>query len=189
MTINERAEWIAEHRALATKLDQQVQRKNRLQTEIEEAERQYEQEQQHLADARGLLSSALDQMEADAVERDRLQAEREILSDQLNGLREESREAAGAVMRSELQSQNLNTQVATLREGIQRMEAQLRDLETRETELFDTLPTADNPDAENKAHLAALLDQRVAAEADLNSQRVRVGDIESKLRQLEQARV
>ena len=70
-------------------------------------------------------------MEADAVERDRLQAEREILSDQLNGLREESREAAGAVMRSELQSQHLNTQVATLREGIQRMEAQLRDLETR----------------------------------------------------------
>ena len=63
------------------------------------------------------------------------------------------------------QSQNLNTQVATLREGIQRMEAQLRDLETRETELFDTLPTADNPDAENKAHLTALLDQRVAAEA------------------------
>ncbi len=189
VTINERAEWIAEHRALATKLDQQVQRKNRLQTEIEEAERQYEQEQQHLADARGLLSTALDQMETDAVERDRLQAEREILSDQLNGLREEAREAAGAVMRSELQSQNLNTQVATLREGIQRMEVQLRDLETRETELFDTLPTADNPDAENKARLTALLDQRVAAEADLNAQRARVGDIESKLRQLEQARV
>ena len=175
VTINERAEWIAEHRALATKLDQQVQRKNRLQTEIEEAERQYEQEQQHLADARGLLSTALDQMETDAFERDRLQAEREILSDQLNGLREESREAAGAVMRSELRSQNLNTQVATLREGIQRMEAQLRDLETRETELFDTLPTADNPDAENKEHLTALLDQRVAAEADL-TRSARVGD-------------
>ena len=189
VTVNERAEWIAEQRALATKLEQQIQRKNRLQMEIEEAEKQYEQEQQHLADARGLLATALDQMEADAAERNRLQSDRETLSEQLNRQREASREAADALMRSELQSQNLNTQVATLREGIQRMEAQLLDLESRETELSDTLPTTDDPDAENKARLAALLDQRVAAEAELNAQRARVGDIESKLRQLEQARV
>ena len=128
-------------------------------------------------------------MEADAAERNRLQSERETLSEQLNRQREASREAADALMRSELHSQNLNTQVATLQEGIQRMEAQLRDLESRETELYDTLPTTDDPDAENKARLAALLDQRVAAEAELNAQRARVGDIESKLRQLEQARV
>ena len=189
VTVNERAEWIAEQRALATKLEQQIQRKNLLQMEIEEAEKQYEQEQQHLADSRGLLATALDQMEADAAERNRLQSERETLSEQLNRQREASREAADDLMRSELQSQNLNTQVATLREGIERMEAQMRDLESRETELYDTLPSGDDPDAENKARLTALLDQRVAAEAELNAQRARVGDIESKLRQLEQARV
>ena len=90
MTVNERAEWIAEQRALATKLEQQIQRKNRLQMEIEEAEKQYEQEQQHLADARGLLTTALDQMEADAAERNRLQSDRETLSEQLNRQREAS---------------------------------------------------------------------------------------------------
>ena len=187
--VNERAEWVAEQRAVATKLEQQIQRKNRLQAEIEEAEKQYEQEQQHLAEARGLLSTALDQMEADRAERDRLQQERTLLSEKLAQQREASREAGDALMRSELQSQNLSTQVATLREGILRMENQLRDLESRETELTDTLPTAADPDAENKARLAELLAQRVAAEGDLNAQRTRVGDIESKLRQLEQSRV
>jgi len=186
--VNERAEWVAEQRAVATKLEQQIQRKNRLQAEIEEAEKQYEQEQQHLAEARGLLSTALDQMEADRTERDRLQQERTLLSEKLAQQREASREAGDALMRSELQSQNLSTQVATLREGILRMENQLRDLESRETELTDTLPTAADPDAENKARLSELLDQRIAAEGDLNAQRARVGDIESKLRQLEQAR-
>ena len=186
--VNERAECVAEQRAVATKLEQQIQRKNRLQAEIEDAEKQYEQEQQHLAEARGLLSIALDQMEADRAERDRLQQERTLLSEKLAQQREASREAGDALMRSELQSQNLSTQVATLREGTLRMENQLRDLESRETELTDTLPTAADPDAENKARLSELLDQRIAAEGDLNAQRARVGDIESKLRQLEQAR-
>ena len=41
--INERAEWISERRAVATKLEQQIQRRNQLQEEINESSRQYEQ--------------------------------------------------------------------------------------------------------------------------------------------------
>jgi len=92
-------------------------------------------------------------------------------------------------MRGEMQNQNLSTQVATLKESIDRMEAQLRDLESRETELTGTLPQEDDPDAENKALLAELLEQRVTAESALNSQRARVGDVDSKLRELDQARM
>ena len=54
--VNERAEWVAEHRALATKVEQQVQRRNRLKDEIDDMQKQYGQEQEHLADARNLLS-------------------------------------------------------------------------------------------------------------------------------------
>tara|TARA_B100000497_G_scaffold123304_1_gene155725 strand:+ start:24 stop:1850 length:1827 start_codon:yes stop_codon:yes gene_type:complete len=187
--INERAEWVSERRAVATKLEQQMQRRNRLQEEINESERQYEQEQANLAQARQTLSAALDQMELDRVERDKLQKERVTLTEALAQQRESARLSADVLMRSELQCQNLVTQVATLKESLSRMELQRQNLESRETELSDTLPVGQDPDAENKAKLAELLDQRVSAEAELNIQRARVGDIEAKLRELDKLRL
>ena len=153
------------------RVEQVMQRRNRLKSDIEETQRQYDQEQSNLADARKHLSESLDQMELDRGERERLQSERATLTEQLTRQREASREASDALMRGELQNQNLDTQVTTLKEGIGRMEAQLRDLESRETELTGTLPQSDDPDAENKARLAELLEQRVVAEGELNSQR------------------
>jgi len=187
--VNERAELVAEQRAAATKVEQLAQRRNRLKAEMEETQRQYEQEQSNLADARKQLSESLDQMELDRGERERLQAERTTLTEQLTQQREASREASDALMRGELQNQNLDAQVTTLKEGIGRMESQLRELESRETELTGTLPQSDDPDAENKARLAELLEQRVVAEGELNSQRTRVGEIDNSLRELEASRM
>ena len=187
--VNERAELVAEQRAVATKVEQVAQRRNRLKSEMEETQRQYEQEQSNLADAREQLSESLDQMELDRGERERLQAERTTLTEQLTQQREASREASDALMRGELQNQNLDSQVTTLKEGIGRMESQLRELESRETELTGTLPQSDDPDAENKARLAELLEQRVVAEGELNSQRTRVGEIDNSLRELEASRM
>ena len=187
--VNERAELVAEQRAAATKVEQIAQRRNRLQSEIEENQHHYEQEQSNLADARKQLSESLDQMELDRGERERLQAERIALTEQLVRQREASREASDALMRGELQNQNLDTQVTTLKEGIGRMEAQLRELESRETELTGTLPQGDDPDAENKARLATLLEQRVVAESELNSRRTRVGEIDNSLREFEASRM
>jgi chromosome segregation protein len=187
--INERAEWISERRAVATKLEQQIQRRNQLQEEINESSRQYEQEQAHLAQARQTLSASLDQMDLDRAERDKLQKERVALTDALSEQRESARLSSDELMRSELQCQNLVTQVATLKESLSRMELQRESLESRETELCDTLPVGEDPDAENKAKLAERLDQRVSAEAELNVQRARVGDIEAKLRELDKLRL
>ncbi len=187
--VSERAELVAEQRAAVIKADQVAQRRNRLGSEMEETQRQYEQEQSNLADARKQLSESLDQMELDRGERERLQAERTTLTEQLTQQREASREASDALMRGELQNQNLDSQVTTLKEGIGRMESQLRELESRETELTGTLPQSDDPDAENKARLAELLEQRVVAEGELNSQRTRVGEIDNSLRELEASRM
>ena len=187
--VNERAELVAEQRAAETKVEQIAQRRDRLKSEIDETQRQFEREQSSLADARKQLSESLDQMELDRGERKRLQAERAALTKQLTQQREASREASDALMRGELQNQNLDTQVTTLKEGIGRMEAQLRELESRETELKGTLPQSNDPDAENKARLAELLDQRVVAEGELNSQRTRLGEIDNSLRELEASRM
>ncbi len=187
--VNERAELVAEQRAAATKVEQEAQRRSRLRSEMEETQRQYEQEQSNLADSRKQLSESLDQMELDRNERERMQAERTTLTEQLTRQREASREASDALMRGELQNQNLDTQVTTLKEGIGRMESRLRELESRETELTGTLPQSDDPDAENKARLTELLEQRVVAESELNSQRTRVGEIDNSLRELEASRI
>ena len=187
--VNDRAEWLAEQRALATKLEQQAQRFKRLEEEIAESERQYEQEQANLAEARTQLSEALDQMELDRIERERLQTERERLTVSQSGQRESSRMAADELMRGELQGQSLEAQAASIRETISRMESQLKALESRETELHHTLPSGEDPDAEMKARLSELLEQRITAEADLNSQRTLVGEIDVKLRGLEAQRM
>ena len=187
--VNERAELVAEQRAVATKVEQVAQRRYRLKSEMEETQRQYEQEQSNLADARKQLSESLDQMELDRGERERLQAERTTLTEQLTQQREASSEASDALMRGELQNQNLDSQVTTLKEAILRMESQLRALESRETELTGTLPQSDDPDAESKARLAELLEQRVVAEGQLNSQRTLVGEIDNSLRELEASRM
>ncbi len=188
-TVSDRAEWVAEQRALATKMEQQAQRFKRLQEDIAESERQYDQEQANLAEARTQLSASLDQMELDRIERERLQIERERLTAAQSGQREASRLAADELMRKELQGQSLATQTATLRETISRMESQLKTLESRETELHQTLPGGEDPDAENKAKLSELLEQRISAEAELNSQRTLVGEIDAKLRGLESQRM
>jgi seryl-tRNA synthetase len=67
--VNARAELVAEQRAAATKLEQLMKRRNRLKSDMEETQRQYEQEQSNLADARKHLSESLDQMELDRNER------------------------------------------------------------------------------------------------------------------------
>ena len=124
--VNERAERVAAQRAAATKVEQVGQRRNRLKSEMEETQRQYEQEQSNLADARKQVSEALNQMELDRGERERLQAARTTLTEQLTQQREASREASDALMRGELQNQNLDSQVTALKEGIGPMESQLR---------------------------------------------------------------
>jgi len=186
--VSERAEWMADQRAAATKQEQQAQRFRQLEEDIAESQRQYELEQAHLADARTQLSDALDQMELDRAERERLQSERERLTAAQASQREISRTAADELMRSELQGQSLSTQADTLRESISRMEQQLKTLESRETELHDTLPSGGDPDAENKAKLSQLLEQRIAAEAELNSQRTLAAEVDAKLRELESQR-
>ncbi len=180
--VNDRAEWVAEQRAQTTKREQQIQRLKRLKDDISEGERQYDQEQSNLAEARSQLSAALDQMELDRIERDRLQSERERLASAQANQREASRLAADELMRGELQGQSLSTQAATMRETISRMEAQLKTLESRETELHHTLPSGGDPDAENKAKLTELLEQRIAAESELNSQRTLAGEVDATLR-------
>ena len=187
--VNDRAELVAEQRAVATKIEQQLQRRVRLKEELAEAERQYEQEQANLGEARQLLSDSLDQMEHDRKERESLQSARTRLGEQLTAQRDATRTAADNLMRTELHSQSLKTQSATLREAIARLSANLKDLESRESELTDTLPTGNDPDAENKAKLSQLLEQRVEAETVLNSQRAVVGDIDAKLRELESLRL
>ena len=79
--VNGRAELVAEQRAAATKVEQVAQRRNRLKSEMEETQRQYEQEQSNLAEARKQLSESLDLMELDRGERERLQAERTTLTE------------------------------------------------------------------------------------------------------------
>jgi chromosome segregation protein len=128
-------------------------------------------------------------MELDRAEREQLQSERGVLAERLSLKREEARTASDALTRGDMQNQNLSAQVITLKENIDRMETQLRDLESRETELTGTLPKDDDPDAENKTLLAELLEQRVTAESALNSERARVAEVDSNLRELDKARM
>ncbi len=175
--------------AQQAKAEQLALRTDKLDQSLAEMTETHQLESEELAALRLEWQEAMAAVGEDTDERERLQAERTTLTEQLTQQREASREASDALMRGELQNQNLDSQVTTLKEAILRMESQLRELESRETELTGTLPQSDDPDAESKARLAELLEQRVVAEGELNSQRTRVGEIDNSLRELEASRM
>ena len=140
--------WIAEQRALPPQSsNSRFSAKTASRSEIEERQtKQYEQEQSTprrcARFARFLrlwikwkLDAAMSEIDCS---RDRDDAQR---ATHIASVRRPERRPRTPSMRSELQSQNLDTHRWRLCEKVfGRMEAQLRDLESRETELSDTLP-------------------------------------------------
>ena len=188
-SVRQLADLEAERKTSLAAIEQQRQRREQLDSDLNDARSQFDNEQQAMVEARAALAEAIDQMESDGQERERLLAERDQLRDALQQARDGAREARDGAHRSDVRAQNLRTQINTVAGTINRLEQQVAQLDSRAQELRQTLPDSDEPDAEMQEQLAELLEQRVMAESALTEARQMVSDIEHSLREHEKSKV
>ena len=188
-TVRNQANLMAERTTNLSSMEQLEIRRTQLQDDLEDAQTQFDTEQTGLIEARAALLAALNQMKADSAERENLLIERDRLREALQQSRDNRRDTQNQVYRNDMRAQNLQTQIETMTDTIQRLEQQVEQLELRSRELRLQLPEVEDPDIELKEQLESLLAQRIAAESALTETRQQVSDKEYALHQEEKAKM
>ena len=125
-----------------------------------------------------------------------LDTQRQILEDRRDELREElqrvrtrSDEDRDAVQEIAIQFESRRTSKESAAQNLDRMQSQLEQFETREREIKEQLEGSQSPLIDNKAMLEQQLGSRIHVEDELASARKLVEEVESELRELDQARM
>ncbi|MDO3382484.1 chromosome segregation protein SMC [Gilvimarinus algae] len=174
--------------AKQVKIEQTGMRKSRLESEIREGREQMEQEVEQLAEARMILSEAIDAMEADTQEREELLAARDEIRGKLDGARQKARHDKDKAHELQMRVSSLNTQIDSIKLGIARLQEQSESLAERREQLAESMAENRDPAEENKLELEAALDKRVRVEEELSEARRALEAVEHDLREAEQSR-
>jgi chromosome segregation protein len=187
-TTREHAQVNAELSARHAKLEQINVRRERVNAEIDEARSQFRNEQEALAQARQILSQAIDAMETDSQQRENLLAQRDQARNILDNARQKARHDKDTAHQLAMRYQSLQTQLESMRESIARTDSQVSQLIERRDSLTASQSENDNPVGDLQAELEEQLDQRLLAESKLSEKRDLVAEVEHKLREAEQNR-
>ena len=170
------------------KVEQINARRERINAEIDEARGQFRQEQEAIAEARQLLSEAIECMEADSQRREDLLSARDQTRGTLDSARQKARHDKDAAHQVAMRHQSLQTQLTAMRESIDRTDRQVAQLRERRDGLVATLSDNDNPLPALQAELEEQLELRLQAESELAAARQSVAEVEHLLREAEQRR-
>ena len=170
------------------KVEQINARRERINAEIDEARGQFRQEQEAIAEARQLLSEAIECMEADSQRREDLLSARDQTRGTLDSARQKARHDKDAAHQVAMRHQSLQTQLSAMRESIDRTDRQVAQLRERRDGLVATLTDNDNPLPALQAELEEQLELRLQAESELAAARQSVAEVEHLLREAEQRR-
>ncbi|WP_020209607.1 chromosome segregation protein SMC [Gilvimarinus chinensis] len=174
--------------AKQVQIEQLGMRKSRLEGEIREAREQMEQEAEQLAEARVILSDAIEAMEADTEERENLLARRDDIRSKLDDARQKARHDKDKAHELQMRASSLNTQIDSIKLSIARLQEQSESLTERREQLAESMAENRDPAEENKLELEALLAKRVNVEEELNESRRALEAVEHELREVEQSR-
>ncbi|MDA8662245.1 hypothetical protein N9L73_01895 [Luminiphilus sp.] len=103
--------------------------------------------------------------------------------------RQAKQQADVTLNRSEVRNRELLTQQEALRQSIERARQQVLSYEEREAAIRGEMPTDENPDLEAQEILSQLLEKRLGVEAQLTQARQGLSELETTLRNKEQARM
>ena len=171
--------------AKQAKVEECSARLSRINRELDEVREQFQLEQESLSEARMTLQDAIEGMENDANERERLLAERESNRERLDQARERARQNKDSAHQLQMRHQSLKAQLDSMQQNIERSQAQVAQLEERRHYLNDNIGNADEPVEELKLELESKLEQRLQVEEELTAARAKVDEIEHGLREAE----
>jgi len=168
--------------------DQQQSRFTQIERELTELQDQLSRDENDIASARGMLTQA----EATGGElehrRTELQNTRQEMMTKLAEARTQESDFRDAVHRLEIERETQQTAFEATRASHARLEGQLQQLISRREQLSLALSGDVDPTAEHRKQLDGLLQKRLGVEERLNAARQAVTDLETQLREQEQAR-
>ncbi len=184
----ELGETNAQISAREVRLEQITMRRERLGRELDESRGQRDQEQAQLKEARAILAQALDAMANDSEQRESLLSRRDSCRNRLDESRQRARQDRDQSHQLAMEVQGARTQADSLRQGLQRLDAQTNALRERKMLLERQLVDGDEPGQEFTLQLEEKLEQRLEAEQRLMEVRRELEEIEHKMRGLEAQR-
>lgn len=174
--------------AKQARAEQITSRRERLQSDSGELQQQIAENEEQIKASRSTLHLALEQMEELALQREELNARREELRQRLELSRQQARGDREASQELTVRIQTMRTELDSTRQGLERVDHQLSQFAERREELKLALAEGDAPIGEKGLELEALLEKRMQVEERLNEARRQVGDIDHRLRELENDR-
>ncbi len=187
------------HRRLATdearlqslrgQVQRQRQRADAIHQDIEEVERRMSEELEALAQASSNRDLALIEMERLSEERERLEARRKKLLENLDEARRRVQDKRNAHHRIEIILEGLRAELAAAKQAVDRDRAQVAELEERIHRLGSEDVQEAMPTAKLQEELAELLEQRKRADEEMAQARILVEKLETHLREADRSRM
>ena len=187
--LNEYSEVKAALESARYKIEQEITRKSALTEESKALDDETTSAEEQLRESQqvgGQAAALLGQLEAEKLNQE---SRREELRSEIQRVRGQANEDRKSVQSIAIQFESRRTSKESAALNLERMRSQLTQFQTREAEIRSQLEISQSPLAGNKDDLAALLESRLAVEAELAAARQMVEKIEDELRELDQSRM
>jgi len=169
-------------------IEQYKARKERAENELAEVQQQSATEQENLSAARVILQESIEKMEADTERREALIGQRDSCRAELDTVRQKANQDREHRQQLAVRENSLTTQLASIREGIGRLEVQFERLQERREQLREAFNIKEDPSEGHKVELEAQLEARLVAESELGEARASVEAVEHQMREQEKLR-
>ncbi|HEB93271.1 MAG TPA: chromosome segregation protein SMC [Gammaproteobacteria bacterium] len=184
----QQAEVQAQLSGRQARLEQMRNRSQNIERDIGELRQQSNENEEETKLARGRLATAMEAMELLAARREELELQRESLRERLDSTRDMARSDRDTAHELSLKVQTMSTELASVRQGLSRMEQQMEQVAARRELLSEALAESAAPIEALQEELARLLESRSSVEQELAEARRRVEEVDHKLREHDQQR-
>lgn len=180
----------AEMSAALARFATERERRAQVEAELRDSRAEYDQEEAAIGHARRELADAIEAMEVDANERERLVALRESHREKLDSLRQTARDARDESYQLSLREQQCVAQISATEQAIDRLQQQHQELQNQREQIIGELATNDDSALDTlRAQLDDQLSNRLIVEERLSQARDTLSAIETEMRTADQKRL
>ncbi|MBT8081168.1 MAG: chromosome segregation protein SMC [Gammaproteobacteria bacterium] len=187
--LNEYSEAKAALDSAKYRLDEANARKAALAEEVSELDNEKISASEQLRESQRRINEADSAGERLAAEKVALEAQREELRAELQRVRMQAEEDRQSVQSIAIQFESRRTSKESAAQNLERMQRQLRQFRSRETEIREQLASRTAPLEHSRGELEQQLARRVEIEEELAAARTKVEGVENELRELDQSRM
>jgi chromosome segregation protein len=171
------------------RIDQANARRVALAEEVDELDCEKISAEEQMRESQRKHAQAVEVLDQLASERPALESQRDELRSELSRVRTQADEDRQNVQNITIQFESRRTSKESASQNLQRMQRQLQQFRSRETEIRQQLELRQSPLADNKVQLESLLAKRIEVEEELATARRKVEKVEAELREFDQSRM